>query len=135
MKELKVILSPNFSGEEFVEVVSGITFQKTSGVEVFSIKLEDQKLTGIQSALRKNILLAYDRNTRDFVNGQNFAKEEVIKEEKKEEQVISAQPLQEEKEAAKEVEVKVEEKEPAKKEAPKKETAKKAKKRTKKDTE
>ncbi|UOE58091.1 hypothetical protein [Cytobacillus oceanisediminis] len=125
MKELKVILSPNYSGEEFVEAVSGITFPKTAGIEVYSIKLEDQKLSGIQSALRKNILLPYDRFTREFINGQNL-QEKPANEEKQEiaeEAEVSIEPV---KEAV------IEAKEEAE---AKKEPAKKPRKRTKKDAE
>ncbi|MEK1829072.1 hypothetical protein AAAC51_07935 [Priestia megaterium] len=81
MKELKVMLSPGFSEEEFEDVVSGITFRKGRNIEVYSINIEEHKLSGIQSALRKNILLPYTRETREFVNGTNFAKEQEVKQE------------------------------------------------------
>ncbi|MFE4029174.1 hypothetical protein ACFX4N_23755 [Priestia sp. YIM B13551] len=96
MKELKVILSPHFSEEEFAEPVSGIVFRKGRTIEVYSISLEDNKLSGIQSALRKNILLPYDGATRQFVNGTNFAKDEVKPEPVKEEvQEVAAEVIEE----------------------------------------
>lgn len=88
MKEIKVIVSPHFNEEEFEDKVSGITFKKGTGVTIYSIDIEENKLSGIQSALRKNVLLPYDRQTLEFVNGNNLAKDEVVapaKEEVKEE--------------------------------------------------
>lgn len=70
------MLSPHFSEDIFVEEVSGIEFRKTTGIEVHAISIAEEKLSGIQSALRKNILLPYDKETREFVNGNNFAKVE-----------------------------------------------------------
>ncbi|MEC2373870.1 hypothetical protein P9X07_08910 [Bacillus thuringiensis] len=81
MKELKVFLSPFYFEEEFEEEVSGILFKKAgehsiSSISVHSIDIEENKLSGIQSALRKNILLPYDKQTLEFVNGNNIAEDE-----------------------------------------------------------
>lgn len=76
MKELKVIVSPHYFEEEFEDKVSGITFKKGRSITVYSIDIEENKLSGIQSALRKNVLLPYDRETLEFVNGKNIAKDE-----------------------------------------------------------
>lgn len=96
MKELKVMLSPGFSEEEFEDVVSGITFRKGRNIEVYSINIEEHKLSGIQSALRKNILLPYTRETREFVNGTNFAKEQELKQEEVEKQEAPVEVVKEE---------------------------------------
>ncbi|MEX3713551.1 hypothetical protein ABFV99_14200 [Cytobacillus horneckiae] len=76
MKQLKVILSPHFNEEEFFEEVSGITFEKGRGITTYNISLEDNKLKGIQSALRKNILMPFDKVTNEFVNGKNIVEDE-----------------------------------------------------------
>ncbi|MGG1071140.1 hypothetical protein ABE178_15070 [Priestia megaterium] len=96
MKELKVILSPHFNKDEFKEEVSGIVFHKVNGVECYAINLEDTKLSGIQSALRKNILLPYDRQTLEFVNGNNIAQDEKPIEEVQPEPEKPAEPVKEE---------------------------------------
>lgn len=106
MKELKVILSPHFNKDEFKEEVSGIVFHKVDGVECYAINLEDTKLSGIQSALRKNILLPYDRQTLELVNGNNIAKDETPVKEVQPEPEKPAEPVKEEQET---VEVSVEE--------------------------
>ncbi|MCY9308716.1 hypothetical protein MOF23_06965 [Bacillus inaquosorum] len=77
MKELKVILSPHYFENEFVEEVSGIVFKKSNGVATYTINLEDGKLSGIQTALRKNILLPFDKATLDYVNGNDLSKKEL----------------------------------------------------------
>ncbi|MES9681831.1 hypothetical protein ABWK22_02700 [Gottfriedia acidiceleris] len=82
MTELKVIVSPHFSEEELKDEVSGIVFKKGRSIEIYSIDIEANKLSGIQSLLRKNILLPYDRATLEFVNGAKIAKDEPVKEEK-----------------------------------------------------
>lgn len=104
------MLSPHFNEEVFVEEVSGIEFHKTIGIEVHAISIDEGKLSGIQSALRKNILIPYDKETRDFVNGNNFAKVEKPAPEKVEVEVKEevTEPVKEE----------------IKKEAPKKTTRK-----------
>ena len=79
MKELKVILSPHFNKEVFKEEVSGIEFHKGNGlggIVTYTIDLQDNKLSGIQSALRKNILLPHDRETLEFVNNNNISEGE-----------------------------------------------------------
>lgn len=78
MKTLRVILSPHFYEEEYDEAVSGITFKKGNGANVYSIELSEARLTGIQTALRKNILLPYDAETLEYVNGKNIVQEEVV---------------------------------------------------------
>ncbi|MGE7726800.1 hypothetical protein [Bacillus cereus] len=91
MTELKVFVSPHFSEEEFEDTVSGLTFKKGRSINVHSIDIAENKLSGIQSALRKNILLPYDKQTLEFVNGKNIAKdEEVVEPVEKEEVVIEA---------------------------------------------
>lgn len=77
MKEIKVFLSPNFSGEEFVDSVTGIVFRNHRNIEVRTILLDGINIEGIQKALRLNVLLPYDKATRDFVNGNKIVKEEV----------------------------------------------------------
>lgn len=72
MDKIKVILSPNFSENEYYEEVSGITFRGGLEGELHCISLGENKLTGIQSALRKNILIPYDKETLDFVNGNDI---------------------------------------------------------------
>lgn len=69
MTELKVFLSPHFSEEDFVEEVSGITFKGGRKIQIHSIQLEEEKLVGIASAVRKNILLPFDKNTRKYMEG------------------------------------------------------------------
>jgi hypothetical protein len=76
MKELKVIVSPHYFEEEFQDKVSGIVFKKGRSISVHSIDIEENLLSGIQSALRKNVLLPYDRETLEFVNGNNIAEDE-----------------------------------------------------------
>ncbi|MGH1263326.1 hypothetical protein ACQVWE_13575 [Bacillus cereus] len=94
MTELKVIVSPHYFEEEFEEKVSGLTFKKGRSIIVYSIDIAENKLAGIQSALRKNILLPYDKQTLEFVNGKNIAKDEepakpeVVEPEEKEEVVL-----------------------------------------------
>lgn len=95
MKEIKVILSPHYFENEFVDEVSGIVFRKKNGLATYSISLEDTQLSGIQSALRKNILLPYDKETLDFVNGTHFAKDE--------KPVVEEKPVQVEVETKEEV--------------------------------
>ena len=77
MKELKVFVSPHYSEDEIYDEVSGITFRKSTSIEVYSVRLEEKELSGIQTLLRKNFLFAFDKETMDFVNGKNIAKEEV----------------------------------------------------------
>lgn len=97
MKELKVIFSPFYSEDEFVEEVSGIVFRKGRNTEVHTISLEEGKVSGIQSALRKNILIPYDKATLDFIKGNGLveivekeiaSKAEEVAEESKEEKKI-----------------------------------------------
>ncbi|MDA1616343.1 hypothetical protein PDK03_07000 [Bacillus cereus group sp. TH204-1LC] len=96
MTELKVFVSPHFSEEEFEDTVSGLTFKKGRSINVHSIDIAENKLSGIQSALRKNILLPYDKQTLEFVNGKNIAKDEeevkpeVVEPAEKEEVVVEA---------------------------------------------
>ena len=117
MKVLKLFLS-QFHDEDFHDEVSGITFKQSSTLDVYAISLADNKVSGIQGAVRKNILIPYDLETRDFINSTNLAKEEekAVVEPVKEIQVELEAP---------EVEVKAAEpKEPVKKtrkRAPKKE--------------
>jgi hypothetical protein len=111
MTELKVIVSPYYFEEELTDEVTGLTFRKGYGVEVYSISLEENKLSGIQGLLRKNFLLPYDRATLEFVNGKNIAKEEV----KVEAPVKIEEPVKEELEVELETkEVKKEVKKPRK---------------------
>lgn len=53
MTELKVFVSPHFSEEEFEDTVSGLIFKKGRSINVHSIDIAENKLSGIQSALRK----------------------------------------------------------------------------------
>lgn len=114
MKELKVILSPHFSGEEYFDEVSGIAFEKGRGINTYTINLENSKLSGIQSALRKNILLPFDKATNEFVNGNKIVKEEAV------EVVEVVEPKKSDKK----------EETPTKEEAPKKTRTRKMKKET-----
>ncbi|PFB64469.1 hypothetical protein COK00_12160 [Bacillus cereus] len=101
MKELKVMVSPHFSEEVFEDKVSGLVFEKGRSVIVHSIDIEENKLSGIQAALRKNILLPYDKQTLEFVNGKNFAKDEAPVEPVVVEPVVEAKAEVEEKPAKK----------------------------------
>lgn len=74
MKTLKVFLSPSFFYDEFYEEVTGTKFRKGRGIEVHNIDTDGLDLSGIQSALRKNILLPFDNETRDFVSQNNLQK-------------------------------------------------------------
>lgn len=95
MKELKVVLSPYFFEDTFTDEVSGIVFRKGNGAEIHTINLEDEKLTGIQSALRKNILLPFNKESLDFVKENGFA--DLQKEVKEEvQQEVVAEEVEEE---------------------------------------
>lgn len=74
MKELKVFLS-QFHDGDFHDEVSGIVFKQSLTLDVYNIKLEDDKVAGIQAALRKNILVPYHVKTRDFVNNNDLTKQ------------------------------------------------------------
>lgn len=97
MKNIKVMVSPHFSEEEFVDSVSGIVFKKDprGGLRVYGISISEERLTGIHDALRRNILIPADNETRDYVNKGNLIvnakasiKEEVKAEPAKEEQPV-----------------------------------------------
>lgn len=80
MKTIHVILSPHFSDDHFHEEVSGITFKAgRENVEIHHIDLKEHRLTGIQDALRRNILIPYDKETLEFVNGSNISGPEETK--------------------------------------------------------
>lgn len=79
MEKIKLILSPAFSEEEFYDEVSGITFHAGSiNIAIHEINLKEEKLTGIQEALRKNILIPYDKVTLDFVQGKKLGVKNVL---------------------------------------------------------
>lgn len=114
METIKVFLSPNYQYPWYVDAVTGMKFEQSNRLEVHSIHTEGLDLSGIQSALRKNILLPFDAETREYVNGTNFATPSVAKEEPaKEEPVVVAKA--EKAEETKEPAVKEEEKKPARK--------------------
>lgn len=129
MTELRVFLSPHFSEEVFVEEVSGVVFKATRSLDIHTIKLEEDKLTGVASAVRKNILLPYDKATRDFLKTFKSpapkVEEPAKAEEPKEEAPKEEAPKEE---AAPEEEVVLETKEEVKEEAkaPARKTRKKA---------
>lgn len=79
MDKIKVVLSPGFSEDEFFEKVSGITFYGgRKNIAIHDIDINKEKLTGIQEALRKNILLPYDKATLAFVNGNNIDTKNIV---------------------------------------------------------
>jgi hypothetical protein len=102
MEMIKVFLSPSFTYEFYDEPVSGMRFEKGRRIQVYSINTHGLDLTGIQNALRKNILLPFDVETREFASTVNFAtlkpvqeevqvKEEAVVEEVKEEVEIESE--------------------------------------------
>lgn len=56
MSRLKVIVSPFYGGEEWLDVHSGITFRPSRDkIEIYSIPT-DSNLTGVREAIRINVL-------------------------------------------------------------------------------
>lgn len=117
MKTLKVFLSPSFFYDEFYEEVTGMKFRKGRGIEVTSIDVDGLDLSGIQSALRKNILLPFDNETREFAASNNLQKpvEVVVEPEPEQEVVLEAKEEVKEEDP----EVKEELKKPARKKSKK----------------
>lgn len=109
MTELKLFLS-QFHEEDFHDEVSGLTFAKSRKLEVHTLNVEGADLSGIQEAVRKNILLPFNLHTRNFLNSQNLAKpvaavkakvEEVAKVEVAKVEEVAVEAVDEVKEPAK----------------------------------
>jgi hypothetical protein len=74
MKEIVVFLSPFIGNKTFTDEVSGMTFDagEGHGAKFYTVKLEGIDPSGLQKALQRNILLAYDQKTVEFLNATNL---------------------------------------------------------------
>lgn len=108
MERIKVAVSPFFSGEDWVDELTNITFEKNPrGLNVYSIPA-DLDLTNIRKAIRLNALILVEGNIGDFNEVEEIVveapKEEVVKEEPVEDKVeepVAEEPVLEAKEVKK----------------------------------
>lgn len=90
MERIKVAVSPFFSGEDWVDELTNITFEKNPrGLNVYSIPTM-LDLTNIRKAIRLNTLILVEGNVGDFNEV-----EEIVVEAPKEEEVVKEAPVEE----------------------------------------